>query len=192
MDRLDAIKKELDKISVAPVKDLLKSIPTLNDKISEVENLTSQFSQINNITGNIKKIKELIEQARDAANRSSKNYLGMMVRNNVLYGVYKLDGQEYEIETSSIISSPSEPARFDRVDLNRIYQDAQMTLTKDITSGKTIPLIEGHKQGEGSKNLLDLSPSDVVFYVGGYPANFTPPASLNYPMYEGCIEFLLH
>lgn len=31
--------------------------------------MTSQFSQINNITGNIKKIKELIEQARDAANR---------------------------------------------------------------------------------------------------------------------------
>lgn len=53
------------------VKNLLKSIPTLNDKISEVENLTSQFPQINNITGNIKKIKELIEQARDAANRVS-------------------------------------------------------------------------------------------------------------------------
>lgn len=34
-----------------------------------MENLTSEFSQINNITGNIKKIKELIEQARDAANR---------------------------------------------------------------------------------------------------------------------------
>lgn len=43
----------------------------------------------------------------------------MMVRNNVLYGVYKLDGQEYEMETGSIISSPSEPAKFDRVDLNR-------------------------------------------------------------------------
>lgn len=53
------------------VKNLLQSIPTLNDKISEVENLTSQFSQINNITGNIKQIKELIEQARDAANRVS-------------------------------------------------------------------------------------------------------------------------
>lgn len=48
-----------------------------------------------------------------------------------------------------------------------------MILTKDITSGKSIPTIEGTKQGEGSKNLLDLSPSDVVFYVGGYPANFT-------------------
>lgn len=55
----------------------------------------------------------------------------------------------------------------------RIYQDAQMILTKDITSGTSIAPIEGTKQGEGSKNLLDLSPGDVVFYVGGYPANFT-------------------
>lgn len=56
---------------LSAVKNLLESIPTLNDKLSEVRNLTSQFSQINNITGNIKKIKELIEQARDAANRVS-------------------------------------------------------------------------------------------------------------------------
>lgn len=48
---------------------MLQSLPTLENKISEVENLTSEFSQINNITGNIKKIKELIERARDAANR---------------------------------------------------------------------------------------------------------------------------
>lgn len=53
------------------VKNLLQSVPTLENKISEMENLTSEFSQMNNITGNIKKIKELIEQARDAANRVS-------------------------------------------------------------------------------------------------------------------------
>lgn len=51
------------------VKDLLNTIPSLNDKISEVENLTSQFTPISNISENIKKIKDLIEQARDAANR---------------------------------------------------------------------------------------------------------------------------
>lgn len=51
------------------VKNLLKTIPDLNNKISAVENLTSQFLPISNITENIKKIKELIEQARDAANR---------------------------------------------------------------------------------------------------------------------------
>lgn len=46
----------------------------------------------------------------------------MVVRNNILYGVYKLNGKEYEMQTSSIITSPSEPAKFDRVDLNRLAQ----------------------------------------------------------------------
>uniref|UniRef100_A0A3Q1GPD0 Si:ch211-241e1.3 n=1 Tax=Acanthochromis polyacanthus TaxID=80966 RepID=A0A3Q1GPD0_9TELE len=229
------------------VKNLLNTIPSLNDKISEVENLTSQFSPISNISENIKKIKELIEQARDAANRigipmkfkgdghvelrppknledlkaytslslslqrpgqdsgrgdgrhmfvlylgnrdSSKNYMGMVLRNGILYGVYKLNGREYEMKTGVISMSPSEPATFDKVDLRRIYQDAEMILTKDITSTTPGASIKSDNQGEESKNLLDISPSDIVFYVGGYPSNFTPPPSLNYPMYSGCIEF---
>lgn len=269
MDKLNAIKKDIDKISVTPVdsnlskmlndvdqtvKNLLKTIPSLNDKISEVNNLTSQFSPKSNITENIKKIKELIEQARDAANRivipmkftgdghvelrppknledlkaytalslslqrpegrgdgsrrrrqardngdmfvlylgnrdSSKNYIGMVLRNNVLYGVYKLNGVEYEMKTGFITKSVSEPAKFDRVDLRRIYQDAELVLTKDITSNTPGAPITSSNKGEESKNLLDLTPSDIVFYVGGYPATFTPPASLKYPMYKGCIEF---
>lgn len=48
-----------------------------------------------------------------------------------------------------------------------------MILTKDITSTTPEDPIESSKQGEESKNLLELNPSDVVFYVGGYPANFT-------------------
>uniref|UniRef100_A0A671YXW3 Laminin subunit alpha 3 n=1 Tax=Sparus aurata TaxID=8175 RepID=A0A671YXW3_SPAAU len=239
---------------VPAVKNLLNTIPTLNDKISEVENLTSQFSPVSNITENIKKIKELIEQARDAANRivipmkfkgdgyvelrapknmedlkaytalslslqrpegrgdgrrrrrqtrekedmfvlylgnrdTTKNYIGMVLRENVLYGVYKLNGVEHQMKTGYITKSPSEPAKFDRVDLQRIYQDAKMVLTKDITSPTPGKPVESGRRGDESKNLLDLSPSDIVFYVGGYPSNFTPPDSLNYPMYKGCIEF---
>lgn len=56
---------------------------------------------------------------------------------------------------------------------HRIYQDAKIVLTKDITSSNPGVPIEGSKQGQNNKNLLDLSPSDIVFYVGGYPANFT-------------------
>lgn len=56
-------------LPVFTVKNLLNTLPYLNDKISEVENLTSAFSPLSNITENIKKIKELIEQARDAANK---------------------------------------------------------------------------------------------------------------------------
>lgn len=47
-----------------------------------------------------------------------------------------------------------------------------MVLTKDITGKSSQPIVNA-KQGEESKNLLDLIPSDIVFYVGGYPSNFT-------------------
>ncbi|XP_054482290.1 laminin subunit alpha-3-like [Anoplopoma fimbria] len=269
MDKLNAIKKEIGKISVPTgdsnlgnvlddvdqsVKNLLKAIPSLNDKISEVENLTSEFSPIGNVSENIKKIKELIEQARDAANMlgipmmfkgdgyvemrapknledlraytslslslqrngsqrgdggrrrrqisgdmfvlylgsrdSSKNYIGMSLRGNKLRGVYKLNGVEYEMITGSITNSLSEAEIvFDKVHLHRIYQDAIMTHEKTDTSGKSIQLMNDTKQGKEMKNLLDLSPDDVVFYVGGYPSTFTPPTSLKLPKYRGCIEF---
>lgn len=48
-----------------------------------------------------------------------------------------------------------------------------MVLTNDITSTEPAVPIESSMQGEVGKNLLDLSPSDIVFYVGGYPTNFT-------------------
>uniref|UniRef100_A0A669EWG8 Laminin subunit alpha 3 n=1 Tax=Oreochromis niloticus TaxID=8128 RepID=A0A669EWG8_ORENI len=232
-----------------PVNNLLNTIPSLTNKISTVENLTSQISPISNISENIKMLKDLIEQARDAANRvtipmnfqgdghvelhppknlddlkaytaislmlqrppgrgdgkrrrrqateddlfvlylgnrdSTKNYIGMFLRNNELYGVYKLNGVEYKMKTGAITRSGPEPATFDRVDLRRIYQDAEMILTKAITSNTDSKQIKNGKQGEESKDLLDLSADDIVFYVGGYP----PPASLRYPNYTGCIEF---
>eukprot|EP00063_Salmo_salar_P020916 XP_013995751.1 PREDICTED: laminin subunit alpha-3-like isoform X7 [Salmo salar] len=275
MDRLNAIREEVDKINVMPsdsnlssvmddvnksVKNLLNTIPSLQDKISEVEELSSQLSPVTNISENIKRIKELIEQSRDAANRivvpmkfngeghvelrpprdmedlkaytalslslqrpvnldnsrgdgarrlrqdstttdkgdmfvlylgnkdSSEDYIGMALRKNVLFCVYKLNGEEYEIKTDYITRSPSEPAFFDKVDLHRIYQDAQVILTKLFTSNDPDPPQTSSKQGELTRNLLNLDHSDVVFYVGGYPSNFTPPASLNYPNYKGCIE----
>lgn len=268
MDKLNKMRKELDKIDVSPgssnlngilddvnrtVNNLLNTIPSLTNKISTVENLTSQISPISNISENIKMLKDLIEQARDAANRvtipmnfqgdghvelhppknlddlkaytaislmlqrppgrgdgkrrrrqateddlfvlylgnrdSTKNYIGMFLRNNELYGVYKLNGVEYKMKTGAITRSGPEPATFDRVDLRRIYQDAEMILTKAITSNTDSEPIEDGNQGQESKDLLDLSADDIVFYVGGYPANFTPPASLRYPNYTGCIEF---
>uniref|UniRef100_A0A7N6AH40 Laminin subunit alpha 3 n=1 Tax=Anabas testudineus TaxID=64144 RepID=A0A7N6AH40_ANATE len=120
---------------------------------------------------------------------SSGNYIGMVLRNNVLYTMYKLNGNEYPIRTAYISRSPAESSRFDRVELHRIYQDVQMKVTKDITSVTPQNPLLYNMTGNDNKNLLDLSPSDTVFYVGGYPANFTPPASLSYPKYQGCIEF---
>lgn len=51
--------------------------------------------------------------------QSSKDYIGMALRNNVLYSVYKLNGVEYELKSGFITRSEDEPAKFDRVNLHR-------------------------------------------------------------------------
>ncbi|XP_041914213.1 laminin subunit alpha-3-like isoform X1 [Alosa sapidissima] len=269
MGRLDDIKKEVEKINVGPgdsnldsvlnevdnsVKNLSSTIPSLLDKINQIEELSTQAGPVTNVSENIKRIKELIEQARDAANRvtvpmkfrgdshvelrapknmddlkaytslslylqrperrgdgkrrrrqldtdngnlfvlylgkkdASGDYIGMALRSNILYTVYKLNGVEYEVESDTITGSASEQAMFDKVDLFRIYQDAEVIITKAFTSNNPLAAASAYKQGEHAKNLLNIDPKDVVFYVGGYPDSFTPPASLNYPKYKGCIE----
>jgi len=52
--------------------------------------------------------------------------------------------------------------------------------TKFYTSNKPEPALLSTKLGEKPENLLNLSPSDVVFYVGGYPSNFT----VSYPILQ--------
>lgn len=54
----------------------------------------------------------------------------------------------------------------------RIYQDAEVSFTKGYTSNDPLPAEWAHKQGDEIKNLLDIDPNDVVFYVGGYPDSF--------------------
>lgn len=49
----------------------------------------------------------------------SKNYIGMYLKNNILHGVYKLNGKEITMKSGYITKSASEPAKFDKVDLNR-------------------------------------------------------------------------
>ncbi|KAL2097308.1 hypothetical protein ACEWY4_006515 [Coilia grayii] len=267
LGRLDDIKKEVEKINVSPggtnldsvlndvdksVKKLNSTIPSLLDKINQIEELSSQAGPITNVSENIKRIKELIEQARDAANRvvipmsfqgdshvelrppkniedlkaytsltlllqrppprgdagrrrrqladgnlfvmylgkkdASSDYIGMALKNNVLHTVYKLNGVENVIESEEITESESNPATFDQVDLQRIYQDVQVNLTKAVTSNKASPPITGENLGKNTKNLLDVDQNNLVFYVGGYPSSFTPPSHLNFPKYKGCIE----
>lgn len=43
----------------------------------------------------------------------------MYLKDNVLHGVYKLNGVQYEMKMGYITKSASEPAIFDKVDLYR-------------------------------------------------------------------------
>ncbi|XP_041102067.1 laminin subunit alpha-3-like isoform X2 [Polyodon spathula] len=88
MNKLNPIKAEVDKIKsikgagpVDPslnkvlgevdqsVKNLSSAIPTLLDRMDKVEEMSRQLTPSSNISDNVERIKELIKQARDAANK---------------------------------------------------------------------------------------------------------------------------
>lgn len=74
---------ECDLLSPRTVKNLSNSIPSLLDKFNQVEKLSSDIDPNNNISYNIMRIKELIEQARSAANRVRSLHTGReAVKNN--------------------------------------------------------------------------------------------------------------
>ncbi|KAL0199996.1 hypothetical protein M9458_003183, partial [Cirrhinus mrigala] len=45
---------------------------------------------------------------------ASGDYIGMALRDNILHVVYKLNGEEYDVEASSITESSSDVAFFDK------------------------------------------------------------------------------
>ncbi|XP_036442969.1 laminin subunit alpha-3 [Colossoma macropomum] len=120
---------------------------------------------------------------------TQKDYVGMVVKNGVLYCVYKLGGVLHEIKTSKITESSTNSSFMDRVDFRRVYQDAEVVYTKTFTSSAPTKLPPMTNQANTTVSLLDLDRNEVVLYVGGYPNDFTPPKELKYPNFRGCIEF---
>nr|XP_033789765.1 laminin subunit alpha-3 [Geotrypetes seraphini] len=226
------------------VKMLTDKLPDLFNKIESINQLTS----LGNISENVNRIRELIQQARDAANQvsipmrfngssgvevrppsnledlkgytslslflqrpasrldrrrrqlsskmfvlylgnkdTSKDYIGMAIQDDRLVCVYNLGGREAELDVEHLVTqSKTEEAIMDQVIFERIYQYAVLTYTRGATSSK--PSTMKYRADVNEKTLLNLDPSSVVFYVGGYPVDFTPPPKLNYPHFEGCIE----
>ncbi|XP_058615588.1 laminin subunit alpha-3 isoform X2 [Onychostoma macrolepis] len=242
-DLLDGVNKTLTELD--------QSFPSLIDKLNEVENQSMPSSA--NISNSIQKIKDLIEQTRDAANRirgpilfsgdahielrppkdledfraftalnltlhqpktrsdgrrrrqlgdednqfvfylgnkhTVRDFIGLVVKNGVLFCVYKVGGRFYEIRTSEITKSNNDKAFMDRVDFRRVYQDAQVIYTETFTSTEPKELPPIINKPSDMNGLLDLDPNEVVLYVGGYPEDFEPPEEIRYPGYKGCIEF---
>ncbi|KFO61539.1 Laminin subunit alpha-3, partial [Corvus brachyrhynchos] len=226
------------------VNNLTNQLPDLFNKIKSIN---QQLMPISNISENINRIRELIQQARDAANKvsipmrfngssgvevrppsnledlkgytslslfiqrpqqrsniqqgenrfvlylgdkdTSKDYIGMAVKEGYLTCVYNLGDGDGEIRVQSLLTeSKTEEAVMDQVTFERIYQYAKLKYVKAATS--VSPDYENPRSASSgdSDMLLNLDPSSVVFYVGGYPTDFRPPHNLNYPHYEGCIE----
>lgn len=119
---------------------------------------------------------------------TTKDYIGLAVEDDKLKCMYRLGNDEAEVNVDTFVSvNKPEEAIMDRVVLERIYQYLTLNYTKAFTSNtpdSTISSTIDVQQG----TLLNLSENDVVFYVGGYPDDFTPPRGLDYQRYRGCIE----
>ncbi|XP_060537980.1 laminin subunit alpha-3 [Pantherophis guttatus] len=225
------------------VNNLTSMLPDLFNKIT---NINQQVISTSNITENINRIRELIQQARDAANKvaipmkfngksgvevrlpdilddlkgytslsfllqrpskkedmtqpknmfvmylgnkdSSSNYIGMAIRDDHLICAYNLGGFENEIRvTEKLYEKTTRDIALDQVTFKRIYQYAELAY-KHAAPSDFSAKYEPQDPSRNSNTLLNLDPDKVVFYVGGYPPEFTPPSVLDYPRYEGCIE----
>ncbi|XP_066443017.1 laminin subunit alpha-5 [Eleutherodactylus coqui] len=109
------------------------------------------------------------------------DYLGAVLRSNRLQCIYRLGDQE----PTYLSANEDIKEQFVTVVIERILQYAQMSIfvTKD-----NLHEFKGDSTAGGEQGLLNLDPQRVVFYVGGYPADFKPPSTLNHPNYKGCIE----
>lgn len=74
--------------------------------------------------------------------------------------------------------------------LNRIYQFARLNYTRKATSNKPETAHFYDIDGGNSNTLLNLDPENVVFYVGGYPSDFTVSASEAWTFLSGVMDGL--
>uniref|UniRef100_A0A8C3IUZ4 Laminin subunit alpha-5 n=1 Tax=Chrysemys picta bellii TaxID=8478 RepID=A0A8C3IUZ4_CHRPI len=109
------------------------------------------------------------------------DYMGIVLKDRKVQWIYKLGDEE----PTYLTIDEEIGEQFAAVSINRILQYGHMSV---IVEKQTLHETKGDSVAKGDQGLLNLEPHNVVFYVGGYPAGFTPPVTLRYPSYRGCIE----
>ncbi|KAM6924368.1 laminin subunit alpha-5 [Xenentodon cancila] len=223
------------------VKKVGEIIHTLKRKLDELQ---SQSAQMPNISENINRIRQLIQQARNAASKvsvpvkfngdsgievrtpsnladlaaytslkfyitlpeaararrqdttnkqfvfylgnkdSTKEFLGMALEGKRLHWYFNIGGQTAEVLMAEDVKSDG---NFNSVVLERILQYGHMSMSSETSEG-TQRVTKAYAEAGRDQGLLNLLTKDTVFYVGGYPSNFTPPSLLALPNFKGCIE----
>ncbi|XP_053429462.1 laminin subunit alpha-5 isoform X2 [Nycticebus coucang] len=113
--------------------------------------------------------------------QATGDYLGVSLRDQKVHWVYRLG--EAGLAALSVDESIGE--QFAAISIDRTLQFGHMSVTVERQMAHET---KGDTVAPGAEGLLSLQPEDFVFYVGGYPSNFTPPAPLHFPGYRGCIE----
>ncbi|XP_036969506.1 laminin subunit alpha-3 isoform X3 [Acanthopagrus latus] len=120
---------------------------------------------------------------------ASGDYIGMAIRSNALFCVYKLGGVVHEVETIQITTTSNvNSSDFDRVVFHRVYQDAEVKITQHFTTQEPVTRYLKHNLPNTATSILQLDPESLVFYVGGYPDDFEPPVELRHPKYRGAMK----
>uniref|UniRef100_A0A9J7XYR4 Laminin subunit alpha-5 n=1 Tax=Cyprinus carpio carpio TaxID=630221 RepID=A0A9J7XYR4_CYPCA len=226
--------------SVAALSDIL---PQLMNKLDRLQNTSFPPS---NISDSIQRIRQLIEQAHNAANKASvsmkfngnsgvqvrtpsnaanlaaysslhmyiklphatrtvrqattnpqfvfylgskdtsKDFMAMMLEGSKLRWYLNVG----ENTTQVLMTEDVNKDDFNKVVLERTLQYGQMTMYRDRDE---LNITKKVLKAEGEKGLLNLPDNETVFYVGGYPTNFTLPVELNMTspnFFKGCLELI--
>ncbi|KAM9590306.1 LOW QUALITY PROTEIN: laminin subunit alpha-5 [Trichechus inunguis] len=113
--------------------------------------------------------------------QATGDYMGVALRDQKVHWVYRLG----EAGPTALSIDEDIGEQFAAVSIDRTLQFGHMSVTVEK---QMVHEIKGDTVAPGAEGLLNLQPNDFVFYVGGYPSNFTPPAPLRLPGYHGCIE----
>ncbi|XP_004716137.1 laminin subunit alpha-5 [Echinops telfairi] len=113
--------------------------------------------------------------------QASGDYMGVALRDQKVHWVYRLG----EAGPTALSIDEDIGEEFATVNIDRTLQFGHMSITVEK---QMVQETKGDTVAPGPEGLLSLRPDDFVFYVGGYPSNFTPPAPLRFPGYRGCIE----
>ncbi|XP_043946347.1 laminin subunit alpha-5 [Protopterus annectens] len=113
---------------------------------------------------------------------ASGDYIGIIMKEQKLKWVYKL-GEE---EAATLDIDAEIGTEFATIRVERILQYGQMSVTVQKSDRQLET--KGTVIAKGQLGLLNVDPQKMIFYVGGYPSEFSPPGELNLPGYEGCIE----
>ncbi|KAF5920276.1 hypothetical protein HPG69_008302 [Diceros bicornis minor] len=113
--------------------------------------------------------------------QAAGDYMGVALRNQRVHWVYRLGGAG----PAALSIDEDIGEQFAAISIDRTLQFGHMSVTVEK---QMVHETKGDTVAPGAEGLLSLQPDDFVFYVGGYPGNFTPPAPLRFPGYRGCIE----
>ncbi|XP_044604120.2 laminin subunit alpha-5 [Equus asinus] len=113
--------------------------------------------------------------------QAAGDYMGVALRDQKVHWVYRLGGAG----PAALSIDEDIGEQFAAVSIDRTLQFGHMSVTVE---NQMVHETKGDTVAPGAEGLLSLQPDDFVFYVGGYPSNFTPPGPLRLPGYRGCIE----